>query len=87
MIPDGSQDELRWGDPSQLFNGHDSSDLESSVALLPSQCGEGVKSVQQGTKGEKQITRQAETETKRKKCLGNKLLFDDHKKLLPVQQH
>lgn len=35
VIPDGSQYELRWGDPSQLFKGHDSSDVESYEALLP----------------------------------------------------
>lgn len=33
-ITDGSQDEMRWGDPSQLYKGHDSCD-----ALLPSQFG------------------------------------------------
>lgn len=53
------QDELRWGDPSQLFKGHDSSDLESR----------GKK------EGEKQIERRAETKAERKKCLGNKLKF------------
>lgn len=89
VIPDGSQNGLSWGAPSQLFKWHDSSDSAAKLCC-PVRLGGCVESVQGGKKeaGNKQKDKLRQT-LKQKKGPGNKLLFTDHKtpSANPVLRH
>ena len=71
VIPAGSQDELRWEDASQIFQGNGSSDLESCDDPLPTQ----FLWVWVSTKRARWEEREKQTERQTKKTLGNKLEF------------